>query len=123
MRASNILTIIFPLMAHAALNGRCTGSAADGVWGESGICIRTSTCRSYGGISKQGACPYDADDVRCCVIGRGGNAANDPCGPVSWCDWTSAGNACQSVGGIFDPGHCPGGSNFQCCRNYPGKKE
>lgn len=43
MHASRfILPLLLPL-AHAAVNGRCTGSKATGLWGSDGICVSTST--------------------------------------------------------------------------------
>lgn len=104
MRALSLL-IVFPLAAQAALNGRCTGSQATGDWREHGICITTSTCASFGGYNKRGACPNDPDNVRCCIVGTADDWANDPCGgnPGSWCDWTS--NSCSGtrVSGMSDP--------------------
>ncbi|KAJ9157997.1 hypothetical protein NKR19_g3719 [Coniochaeta hoffmannii] len=63
------LVTLFPLTALATLNGHCSGSAATGVWKDNGICIKTSTCNSYHGQYKSGACPNDDDDVKCCIIG------------------------------------------------------
>lgn len=43
MHASRfILPLLLPL-AHAAVNGPCTGSKATGLWGSDGICVSTST--------------------------------------------------------------------------------
>jgi hypothetical protein len=89
MHFSYVLAL-FPVAALAALNGRCTGSAATGTWGSHGICVSTSTCTSYGGEYKSGACPYDPDNVKCCVVGIAPNAENNPCGRFSMCQWTSS---------------------------------
>lgn len=80
-----ILTTSFPLPIFAALNGRCTGSKATGEWKSGGICIKTSTCRNYKGTTKNGACPYDPDDVKCCVTDEcsghpGGQLYHSRCG-------------------------------------------
>lgn len=82
---------IFPLAVLATLNGHCSGSDASAIEKANGICIRTSTCKSYGGKYTSGACPNDADDIKCCVIGVGQPDVN-PCGRPSICDWTS--NSC-----------------------------
>ncbi|KAK4183643.1 hypothetical protein QBC35DRAFT_92459 [Podospora australis] len=100
-----------PLTALAAVNGRCTGSAATGNWGTHGICVTTGTCNSFAGAYKTGACPNDPDNVKCCVIGVTPAAATNPCGGASWCTWT--GNSC---GGSWVSNYCPGGSNYKCCR-------
>ncbi|KAK0726288.1 hypothetical protein B0T21DRAFT_385591 [Apiosordaria backusii] len=110
MRSFYILAA-FPLTAFAAINGHCTGAEATGEWGSKGICIRTGTCNSYNGAYKSGACPFDGDDVKCCLIGRGPSSSTNPCGGASWCDWTS--NSCS---GSRLSGYCPGGDNYKCCR-------
>lgn len=74
-----------------AVNGHCSGSAATGVWLDDGICIATGTCNSFAGAYKTGACPNDAADVKCCVVGLGDSASTNPCGGVSYCDWTANG--------------------------------
>lgn len=84
------LLTLLPITALAALNGRCSGSEATGEWGDAGICIRTGTCASYGGVYKSGACPHDPEDVKCCLIGRGPSPINI-CGGDSWCDWVPDG--------------------------------
>jgi len=107
MRTSYILTL-FPIATIATvmqlepriLNGHCTGSAATGVFGEDGICVSTTTCSSFHGETTTNACPSDPVSVKCCVIGLGNNGATNPCGGVSWCDWTA--NGCP--GGAFHAG-------------------
>ncbi|KAK3294134.1 uncharacterized protein B0H64DRAFT_433365 [Chaetomium fimeti] len=89
----SLLLAVLPLPALAALNGRCTGSKATGNWGEDGICISTSTCRSHGGEYKSGACPYDPENIKCCVVGVSPDGDQNPCGGLSWCTWT--GNGCS----------------------------
>lgn len=99
-----------PLAALATLHGHCTGSKATGVWGEDGICEYTSTCAAYGGSTKDGACPSDPDNVKCCLVGLGPDIDDNPCGGVSYCDWTS--NGCsgtwitgKSIFPIYPPVH------------------
>jgi hypothetical protein len=75
---------LFPLSTLAALNGRCTGAPAAGIYQNDGICIHTATCRSNGGTYISGGCPYDVEDVKCCII-----EGCAPSGRYSWCDWTS----------------------------------
>lgn len=95
--------LFLPLLpaAHAALNGHCTGSAATGAWKDYGICVKTSTCNSFKGAYKSGACPNDPDDVKCCVVGIGDNSGENPCGGVSYCEWTS-----DTCNGVFKSSTC-----------------
>lgn len=95
MRSSYVVLALWPLFASAALNGHCTGSAATGTWKEYGICIKTSTCDSYDGAYKSGACPNDPADVKCCVIGMGDSVSVNPCGGSSYCEWTD--DTCNGV--------------------------
>jgi hypothetical protein len=72
MRPSNILAI-FPLAAFAALNGPCTGApdgTATGLWLSEGVCV-TDCVDSRGAAGKtiSGGCPFDPDDVLCCLVG------------------------------------------------------
>ncbi|KAK4220843.1 hypothetical protein QBC38DRAFT_449681 [Podospora fimiseda] len=90
---SILVLVTLPVAALAAINGRCYGSAATGKWKESGICVKTSTCNAYRGSYKNNACPDDAADVKCCLVGITPNAATNPCEPDSWCTWTSNGCA------------------------------
>ncbi|KAH6687777.1 hypothetical protein F5X68DRAFT_231324 [Plectosphaerella plurivora] len=100
---------ILPLTALAALNGRCTGDLATGLWKEDGICITTTNCANRGGKTKNGACPSDGDNIKCCIIDEDRN----PCGVSSYCTWTS--NTCFQ-GGQRRTGFCPGLDNYSCCR-------
>jgi hypothetical protein len=90
---------ILPLAVIATPNGRCTGDKATGFWKESGICISTSNCRNRGGKTKNDACPFDGDDIKCCLIGVEPSDVN-PCGEYSYCTWTE--NGCQ--GGTWNSG-------------------
>ena len=92
-----ILTLLFIISTVlATLNDKCSG--------RTGICIKTSTCSSYGGQTFSGKCPSDPNDVKCCdyipcnANGKSGN-----------CVFTS-----QCSGESFS-GLCPGGSDFKCC--------
>ncbi|KAH6669191.1 hypothetical protein F5X68DRAFT_265293 [Plectosphaerella plurivora] len=109
---------ILPAVALAALDGRCTGSQATGFWKESGICITTTNCSNRGGKTKNGACPSDPDNVKCCLIGAEPSNAN-PCGLYSHCSWRPGGSSC--AGGTWITGSCPGPSNYQCCRIRAGE--
>lgn len=127
-----LLLLPLPLPSLAALNGRCTGSKATGQWKDDGICIKTSTCKKYKGSTKSGACPFDDDDVKCCLIDKCEGGPEEGLGPKSWCSWTTdKGSLCDDFGIWFDsewpcrPGvwsdaddavdKCPGGSNYKCC--------
>lgn len=87
MHPSYLLLPLLPL-AHATVNGRCTGSKATGVWGNNGICISTSKCKSFGGTYISGACPSDPNDIKCCRVSSASGTGCAPSG-YSWCDWTS----------------------------------
>lgn len=122
MHSTHIVRVAIALLPLAAMatptadldarsiNGHCGGSAATGVWLDDGICITTSTCDSFDGAYKTGACPDDAADVKCCVVGLGRSDSTNPCGGTSYCDWTA--NGCS---GTWKSGYCPGGSNYKCC--------
>ncbi|KAI8623448.1 hypothetical protein F5Y19DRAFT_458434 [Xylariaceae sp. FL1651] len=91
--------------AAAAVNGRCSGTAT-GSYLSNGICIDTGTCNSYSrGSYITGGCPNDPNNIKCCYI----QGCTDS---TSYCGWTS--NGCS---GPFQPGFCPGPSNYECC-NY-----
>ncbi len=137
------ITITTPL-ATAALNSRCSGPEATGVWAKSGICLLPRVCNAYNGTSKPNACPDDRGGAQCCVIGVGASAATNPCEGLSMCDWTA--NGCEGVrvvGGfvsislsclspyvsvcvcmlgavtdlpVLPKGRCPGNLDFACCR-------
>jgi hypothetical protein len=125
------LLLLLPVHTLAALNGRCTGSKATGQWKEDGICIRTSTCKKYKGSTKTGACPYDDDDVKCCLIDECEGGSEAGLGPSSFCSWTTdKGSLCDEHGiwlnsecfaVVMSPDtddgvdKCPGGSNYKCC--------
>ncbi|ROV95380.1 hypothetical protein VSDG_06069 [Cytospora chrysosperma] len=107
MHSTHILRVAIALLPLAAMatptadldprsvNGHCGGSAATGVWLDDGICITTSTCDSFDGAYKTGACPDDATDVKCCVVGLGKSDSTNPCGGTSYCDWTA--NGCSGT--------------------------
>ncbi|KAH7375199.1 hypothetical protein B0T11DRAFT_269870 [Plectosphaerella cucumerina] len=105
---------VFPVAALAALNGRCTGDQATGLWKADGICLTTTTCSNRGGKTKDGACPNDGNNIKCCVI----NESRNPCGVSSYCTWAS--NPCFLSGRRLT-GFCPGPDNYSCCQ-YDGEK-
>jgi hypothetical protein len=94
------LLVIIPTI-FAAVNGECKG--------RSGICIKDSTCSSYGGQSFSGKCPSDPNDIKCCD--------NIPCtaddGRKGKCVFSS------QCGGDKISGKCPGGNDFKCCVGDP----
>lgn len=98
-----LLLLLLPLPSLAALNGRCTGSKATGQWKDDGICIRTSTCKKYKGSTKNGACPFDDDDVKCCLVDKCEGGPEEGLGPKSFCSWTTdKGSLCDDFGIWFD---------------------
>jgi len=84
---------------------KCTGSKATGEWKDSSICIKTSTCERYKGKTKTGACPYDLDGVKCCIIDE---CSGSPEGLLnhSWCDWTGD-SICNEFGRWLDSEYYP----------------
>jgi len=88
---------LLPISTLASLNGHCTGSKATGQWKSDGICIKTSTCKKYKGSYTSGACPYDPDDVKCCVIDEC-SGYPDSLGYHSRCEWTNSDSICNSLG-------------------------
>jgi len=97
------LLAVFP-STLAARNDRCSH-------GKPGICINKNTCRSYGGTSSRGYCPFDPNNIRCCEdIPCKHNDMNGICKFTSDCN------------GVSYPGHCPGGSNFRCCISKASEK-
>jgi hypothetical protein len=64
------LVTLFPLLALAEVNGKCSG-VATGDYLSDGICEPTATCDYYHGSYINNGCPNDADDVKCCLIGLG----------------------------------------------------
>ncbi|KAK4100210.1 hypothetical protein N658DRAFT_516888 [Parathielavia hyrcaniae] len=102
MRYIHCLLLSLLPTALAALNGHCSGTAT-GVYKSQGICVKTSTCSSYGGSTINGGCPNDPADVKCCVM-------YECYGDESMCQWTNT--LCD---GPWRSGHCPGGSNYKCC--------
>jgi len=130
------LVTLTPLLTLAALNGRCTGSKATGQFKTQGICIKTSTCRRYSGTTKNGACPFDDDDVKCCIIDKCGPYPEGNLGGKSHCEWNTDKDSACNVFGIWYDGEyflweegeekcsmgadreidrCPGGDNYKCC--------
>lgn len=91
MRLETFLALALPFGALAALNGHCDKSIATGQFKTRGICIKTSTCKKYKGKTQTGACPWDPDDVKCCVIDSCGPDPDTYLGPYTQCDWTSNG--------------------------------
>ncbi|KAH8655279.1 hypothetical protein BX600DRAFT_515111 [Xylariales sp. PMI_506] len=114
MRYSAYLLALFPAAALATVNGHCSGSSAGGTatgdFLEYGICVSTTTCGDYGGVTITGGCPNDASNIKCCLIGLDSSTVN-PCGGASWCEWTA-----DTCSGTRVPGYCPGGSNYECCK-------
>ena len=92
-----ILTLLFIIStALATLNDKCSG--------RTGICIKTSTCSSYGGQTFSGKCPSDPNDVKCCdYIPCNANGKSGNCVFSGQCSG-------ESFSGL-----CPGGSDFKCC--------
>jgi hypothetical protein len=71
--------------------------------GVPGVCVKTSSCKSSGGISTPGHCPNDPADVQCCTKGS--------CGSSGSCKWFSQ---CQHTS-LPKLNACPGPAGFMCC--------
>jgi hypothetical protein len=87
LQSLSVAFFFLPLVAHAALNGRCV-HGSDAEFNNYGICVKTSTCDRYNGRTKNNLCPYDGDDVKCCVVEMCGDCGERGC---SYCQWTSGG--------------------------------
>ena len=92
-----IIVLVTISTIFAEVNDQCSG--------RTGICLKTTTCSSFGGTIYSGKCPNDPNDVKCCDNisctaddGRKGN-----CVFIGQCN------------GETISGKCPGGSNFKCC--------
>ncbi len=103
------LTLTTLTLTHAlVLHPRSTGSACSTPDGH-GTCQLTSDCTSQGfnlAGPLPGYCPYDPDDVQCCV--------------KKTCSTASGSGICLNTGdgcsgGSFVAGACPGDSSIQCC--------
>jgi len=99
----SVLSILVALPSTlAALNGACS-------YGKKGICVKTSTCKNYGGTISNGNCPNDPNDVKCCSdIPCQTNNLTGSCKFINECDGTTY------------SGLCPGGNDFKCCVKIPG---
>lgn len=78
---SLIAAAFFPLAVLAAVNGPCTGApdgTATSYYLLEGICLYTSDCKDSSGAAGSyisGGCPFDADDVKCCLVGLEGSGS------------------------------------------------
>lgn len=64
---SLVVFSLFPLSALATVNGRCV-KGSDPLYNNFGICVSTKNCKKYGGHWKSDLCPYDGEDIKCCVV-------------------------------------------------------
>ena len=89
------LLMILPYIVSVP-NGRCGGS---------GICLTVARCNANGGFTRNGLCPFDPENVKCCfsMNCRPGNGINGVCKFV---------NDCKKR--VY-AGLCPGGADFRCC--------
>lgn len=76
---------------------------ADTAFFRSGVCISSSSCAAAGGTTINGACPWDAADIKCCT------KASCPNGSAGNCRWKS------DCAGTTVAGLCPGPAQMQCC--------
>ncbi|KKY21834.1 hypothetical protein UCDDS831_g04089 [Diplodia seriata] len=95
--SSLLLLLLLSLTALAEVNGPCTGAAH-----KPGVCIETSSCTKAGGTHIDGACPHDANDIKCCT--------KPSCGSGGTCKFV---RDCET--GSTKAGLCPGPSDFKCC--------
>ena len=93
-----ILASLFVLSANAAVNEPCYGEG-----GRAGVCLSTSSCSSDGGTTVDGACPWDASDVKCCT--------KDPCHEGG--DWNCRFQSDCAGSTVSNQG--PGPGQFMCC--------
>ncbi|SPO01395.1 uncharacterized protein DNG_04071 [Cephalotrichum gorgonifer] len=81
MQLLYLLLSVSPLTVYAELNGPCTGAMATGAYGTRGTCIPTAECTSAGGHYIHNACPLDAEDIKCCVVGGPHDDSDTPAEP------------------------------------------
>ena len=67
------LIALFPVATYATLYGHCSGTAT-GEYLSDGICDYTSDCNTRKGSHITGGCPYDDNDITCCLIGLAGSS-------------------------------------------------
>ena len=80
-------------IAFSALNGKCTG--------KDGICVSTSNCTKYNGISYSEKYPNDGDNIKCCnSISPTANGKTGKCMFSTQCSGTTY------------SGLCPGGNDI-----------
>ncbi|KAL1641280.1 hypothetical protein SLS58_006182 [Diplodia intermedia] len=95
--SSLLFLLLLSPTALAEVNGPCTGAAH-----KPGVCIETSSCTKAGGTHIDGACPHDANDIKCCT--------KPSCGSGGTCKFV---RDCET--GSTKAGLCPGPSDFKCC--------
>ena len=96
------LSFLLPALAASAVSATidfpCVGSG-----GRAGVCQTTTACSSAGGITIDGACPWDGANVKCCTKAVCANGAQGNC------RWTS------DCAGTTQSGLCPGPAGMTCC--------
>ena len=87
--------------------------------GQSGTCISTSSCAGQGWKSEAGHCP-GGTDIQCCY--KPSETTSPPAPSPTSCTVNSgesgtciSTSSCASQGLKSEPGHCPGGTDIQCC--------
>ena len=93
---SCLLLLGAPIIVSATLNEPCYGPS-----GAEGVCVTTASCSSSGGSAINGACPWDASNIKCCSKPKCGSGGN--------CRWTS------DCTGTSVSNQCPGPGGFKCC--------
>lgn len=94
----------------------CTPSSGNGALchhnnDEDGVCISTSECAQWGGVSEPGHCS-GGNDIQCCAYVNC-KTADGICQDATQYD-------CEND---YISGQCPGSNNFKCCTdNEPWKK-
>lgn len=98
------LTItLLPLLAatiQATTNEPCYGAN-----GAAGVCITDAACKSAGGSTISGACPWDPSNIKCCSKPKCSNGSAGNCRWKSDCAGSSVAN------------QCPGPSQMMCCNS------
>jgi len=97
----NIKLLLLTLITTPAVLGKVNGKCSSG----NGVCVSTASCTKAGGTYKNGLCPNDPADIKCCNKSK----CVAPNGKVGSCMFTSA---CK---GTTYSNLCPGGSDFKCC--------
>src|ERR1041385_1520132 len=101
------------LTSFASIGSKCTTPGYNGGASLSGTCRDRNTYSCPGYYNSGNYCPYDPNNVQCCIPGP---VYCKPPGPTGTCYNTSGYITNHCAGGTFNSGnYCPGPADVQCC--------